>query len=243
MLILPISFILCVLFSRCYKNRDGYNNYNKANCFRYSSGDGKANNLLDIFQIKENIVMKMKSTLFFFLSLATMCSSCYAPKTCSSENADCIIPQKAVTTFLSDSVSNTVFDASCVNIYKLAERRDSVKYSPDSLILGYAVVEKYQSICRDLTSALQFILSDKKTYLMSEYYPLAPFLPGYYIEFVQGDIKCGMLISISGGLCRLYFGEKLLKEFKYTQERLITYFLFLITKDERLEAILELQTR
>lgn len=187
--------------------------------------------------------MKEKLTLMFSLFLGTLCLSCSVSKNCLCKNSEIIIPQKEVIAFLSDSVCNTIFDASHINLYKITEKRDSVEYSPDSLVLDYVIVKKFEEISSKLTSGLQFILSDKKTYFMADYSLSAPFLPGYYIEFIKGDSKCGMLISISGGLCRLYWEEELLQEFKYTQERLLTYFLFLTTKDEILAEIMEHQNK
>ncbi len=71
--------------------------------------------------------------------------------------------------------------------------------------------------------------------------PSAPFIPGYVIEFISKEKVCSLLISISGGFCRLYWNDDLLQEFKYTQERLVTYFLQITTEDEGLRDILQLQ--
>lgn len=185
--------------------------------------------------------MKNKTTLVLSLFLGAICLSCSISSTCANKSKGRIIPQEDVVTFLSDSVCSLVFEASKVNLYKIEAKQDSIVYSPDSLLLDYSVIELFQNIDSDLVSALRFVLSDKKTYLMSDYYPSAPFLPGYVIEFETNEAKCRMLISISGGLCRLYWNNEILQEFKYTQERLLTYFLFLATRDESLQTLLESQ--
>lgn len=180
-------------------------------------------------------------TLVLSLFFGTICLSCSIPRICMNKYAEGIAPQEDVVAFLSDSVCRIVFKASKVNIYKIEAKQDSIEYSSDSLLLNYAVREKFKDIDISLVSALRFILSDSKTYLMSEYYPSAPFLPGYIVEFETDEVKCRMLISISGGLCRLYWNDQILQDFKYTQERLLTYFLFLATREEKLQTILDLQ--
>lgn len=150
-------------------------------------------------------------------------------------------PQEKVISVLSDSVANVIFSDALVSVYMVEGKNDTVSYSPDSLVCDMVVKKKVENIDKSLVSALQFVLSDGNTYLDGDMMPSAPFMPGYVIEFSDKDNKvCHMMISISGGFCRLYWNEEMIKEFKYTQERLITYFLLLTTEDGRLKKIMEL---
>lgn len=185
----------------------------------------------------------MKKAIFLCLPLMlglTSFSCSILKKSTDMSNLH-IIPQEEVVNFLSDSVCNVIFSDALVNVYKVETKIDSIEYSPDSLVCDHVIVKEAKDISKDLVSALQFILSDKKTYYSGEYIPSSPFIPGYLIEFVNNDKICRMLISISGGFCRLYWNDDLLQDFKYTQERLITYFLQITTEDEGLKDILQLQ--
>lgn len=70
----------------------------------------------------------------------------------------------------------------------------------------------------------------------------APFIPEYKITFKKRRDTVSIVISLSGGFLKLYYRDRYIKTLKYIREYFMIRFLSLISDEESLKELMNLQT-
>jgi len=203
----------------------------------------------------------MRKVTLLFTLMAVLSCSCSARPFLKNRSSS-VEPADSVIAVLSDSVSNVIFNSTNVEIYPvvqedslsseieiefkntrsiLVEGPDSVFFRKDTLVydsICFSMPEKLNSAHRAI---LQFLLSDDRMYMKGDNYPSAPFIPEYMIQFIDKKHSVQILVSLSGGFFKIYCDRAHVKTLKYTHEHLMLYFLSVVTEDESLKELLNLQ--
>lgn len=140
---------------------------------------------------------------------------------------------------LGEDVCRLIFeDAKKVILYPVRSKMDADEGKDtifDLVICGKAV-----TLDKKDKAALLSLLSEEGMYLGEEYYPSAPFIPEYLIEFRSRKNVVHMVISLSGGYINVYQNHRYIRNLKYTQEYDMVRLLNKIMPDKSLEELLNL---
>lgn len=203
----------------------------------------------------------MRKLIFLFFLAGLMVSSCSARTFCKTD-ASVIEPSDSVIAMLGDSVCNVIFHAPEVKMYSIAqpgdtssvktefvlkhkrsiivEESDSVTVIVDSLFCDtLAFVTPKKLNCPE-KAILRFILSGEKMYVAGDNWPSVPFIPDYMVEFSDKEHAVQMVISLSGGMFKIYVDCERVAYVKYSGEYQMMRFLSIVTEDPYLKELLKL---
>lgn len=107
---------------------------------------------------------------------------------------------------------------------------------------GNLIVEKPVILEDDHKAVLRFLLGGEKMYMRGDSSQSAPFIPEYKITFKKRRDTVSIVISLSGGFLKLYYRDRYIKTLKYTREYFMIRFLSLISDEESLKELMNLQT-
>lgn len=140
---------------------------------------------------------------------------------------------------LGEDVCRLIFeDAKKVILYPVRSKMDADEGK--DTIFDLVICGKTVTLDKKDQAALLSLLSEESMYL-SEYYPSAPFIPEYLIEFRFRKNVVHMVISLSGGYMNVYHNHRQIRNLKYTQEYRMVRLLNEIMPNESLEELLNLQ--
>lgn len=203
----------------------------------------------------------MRKLTFLFMLMGLMVCSC-SSRSFSRNGIIAIEPSDSVAAMLGDSVCNVIFNAPEVDIYSVAqpgdtssvktefvfkhlrtivEESDSLSVSVDSLYcdtLAFAAPEKLNCSQK---AVLRFVLSGEKMYMAGENWPSAPFIPDYMLQFSDKEHSVQIVISLSGGMFKIYNDYNRVAYVKYSDEYQMMRFLSLVTDDPFLKELLKLK--
>lgn len=202
----------------------------------------------------------MRKLFFLFFVMFMMSCSCSARPVLRS-NACVIEPSDSVIAVLGDSVCNVIFHAPEVKIYSVAmpedtldvkteyvfrnrrsiviEESDSVSFSVDSLLCDTLAFSSSKKLYCPHKAILRFILSEEKLYMAGDNWPSAPFIPDYMIQFSGKEGSVQLVISLSGGMFKIYEDFEQVAYVKYTGEYQMVHFLSIVTGDAFLKELLK----
>jgi hypothetical protein len=85
------------------------------------------------------------------------------------------------------------------------------------------------------------VLSGEKMYMAGENWPSAPFIPDYMLQFSDKEHSVQIVISLSGGMFKIYNDYDRVAYVKYSDEYQMMRFLSLVTDDPFLKELLKLK--
>lgn len=174
-----------------------------------------------------------------------------------------IRPSKYVVEMLGDTLTNKIFKSDHIELYTLVDPSDSTKKKTvfefkemipvmgdetdtletikEMLVCDSLYFSSPVKLDSDSEAILRFMLADESMYLKGDVFPSAPFIPEYMIQFVGADDSVQMLVSLTGGVVKVYDNNMYVKAFKYLHEATMLRYLSWVTEDESLMELLNLQ--